>query len=169
MGPAVSQSHALIALGNSIRHALVDAEDHARVAGFTWTLSRGGYARFLTDPRTRAAQGLPMEVLLHRFVLGFPSTAIDHINGDRLDNRRCNLRPCTAAQNNFNVAAPNAGSASPFRGVGWRADVGKWRARIIVDGKQHCLGFHGRIEEAIAARVAGEAEHFGAFAPRRTA
>jgi hypothetical protein len=88
---------------------------------------------------------------------------VDHRNGDGLDNRRCNLRLCTRAQNCQSMKiAP--GKASLFRGVTWHAASNSWRARISLVGKRLHLGLFS--EERAAAKAYDDAakELHGEFA-----
>ena len=87
---------------------------------------------------------------------------IDHINGDRSDNRISNLRPATRAQNARNVK-PKPGTASGVTGVNYVKGKNRWKALVMVRGKVISLGQFKRIEDAIAARRAGEMEHFGEY------
>jgi hypothetical protein len=73
--------------------------------------------------------------------------ALDHINGEKQDNRIENLRECTASQNSFNQRVKKTNTTG-VKGVGWRPDKKKFRARIIVDGKELCLGHFKTLEEA---------------------
>lgn len=76
---------------------------------------------------------------LHQHIMGTPPAGmgIDHINGDKLDNRRCNLRFVKHQQNMWNVAARRDG-VSKYKGV--QPNTGKWKATIRVNGKQFYLG-----------------------------
>lgn len=101
---------------------------------------------------------------MHRVIAGTPKGRFtDHMNRDRLDNRRSNLRVATQAQNQFNRDAVH-GSRSKFKGVDFMPKKGKWRARIS-DGKDRSfLGlFQTELEAAAAYDVASVAAH-GAFA-----
>ena len=104
--------------------------------------------------------------LLHRlawlYVYGeWPKEQLDHINRIRTDNRICNLREATHTQNARNMSkASNNTSGHP--GVHWRSDRSKWWALIESDGQKHYLGCYNTIEEAIAARKAGELKYWGA-------
>lgn len=64
---------------------------------------------------------------------------IDHINGNGLDNRKCNLRICTNTQNQYN-ASIRKDNTSGFRGVCWNRGSNKWQAYMRVNGKQTSLG-----------------------------
>lgn len=93
----------------------------------------------------------------------WPVADIDHINGDRADNRWCNLREATRTQNNQNRRSI-AGRSSKYLGVSRVKSSGKWDVRIVVDGKQKCLGHYD--DEMEAAMVYDEAArtYHGAFA-----
>lgn len=74
------------------------------------------------------------------FVHGrWPPQQIDHINGVRDDNRLCNLRLATAAQNNFNRRGKTR-KTSEYKGVYWHSKAEKWTSSIQVKGKQIYLG-----------------------------
>lgn len=85
---------------------------------------------------------------------------IDHINGDRADNRWANLRLATRSQNNMN-ATLRSDNKSGFRGVSWRRDTQKWHARIKVEGKTILLGNFSDLNAAAAARLQAEEKYFG--------
>lgn len=81
----------------------------------------------------------------------WPAQQLDHINGNRADNRLDNLRECTVAENHQNKAKYRSNS-SGVTGVGWYRPAKKWRAHIVLAGKQIHLGLFETIEEAAAAR-----------------
>lgn len=89
----------------------------------------------------------------------WPKDQIDHINGNRADNRISNLREATRAQNGQN-RRPNKGSETGVVGVTWSRKYGKWIARIMSNKKAISLGSFISIEDAIAARKAAETEMF---------
>lgn len=86
---------------------------------------------------------------------------VDHINGDKSDNRWCNLRLATRSENVHN-APPAIVNHSGFRGVQWRPYNRKWIAKITVANRIYHLGTFISKDEAIAARLAAEAR-FGVF------
>ncbi len=92
-----------------------------------------------------------------------PGGEIDHINGDRTDNRWDNLRVATHAQNGHNVGL-RRNNTSGVKGVSWTASRGKWAATITMNGRLKHLGRFDNFEDAVAARRAAEAEYQGAFA-----
>lgn len=137
------------------RIAIVDDEDYDWLMEWRWLVNSWGYvARSIHRGQT----------LMHRLILNAPAgTDVDHINSNRLDNRRCNLRLASRAQNNRNRKSQD-GTFSKYKGVGWRKDVKKWRAQITVNYKNIHLGyFDTEIEAAKAYDVAAH-EHFADFA-----
>ena len=93
----------------------------------------------------------------------WPTHFLDHINGVRNDNRLCNLREATQAENVRNRGV-QSDSVSQVKGVRWDARWRKWQARITVSRKQKHLGYFNTIEDAAAAYAAGAAKYHGVFA-----
>lgn len=116
-------------------------------AGF---INEEGYVSVKLKGKDRAAHRLIFKMLS----LECPNE-IDHINGERSDNRLSNLRSVTLADNmkNKKIYANNSSGVS---GVGWYKKYSKWRARIHVDGKSILLGYYDNIETAIKARIEAE-------------
>lgn len=119
-------------------YALVDEEDYKRVMEYNWCLQGDGYA--YND-----------EVgLMHRFIMNPPDYLhIDHIYHNTLDNRKSQLRVCTAQQNNRNSRS-NVG-VSLYKGVGLRKNTGKWYSYIRSNSKRVFLGNFPTEEEAARA------------------
>lgn len=149
--------------------ALVDEADRELVEQYRWFVRRNkgklyvrGYARFGHDGRGPGTNP-PANVHLHRLILGVPTgVEVDHINGDGLDNRRCNLRPATRAQNVRNTR--NRANSSGYKGVSWDPINRKWRAKIGVDGFTRCLGRFEDPWEAALAYNAAALEAWGEYA-----
>lgn len=90
---------------------------------------------------------------IHRLITNCPDgKVVDHINRNTLDNRRVNLRVVSKSANMFNQ--------EETKGIDFRKDSGKWRARIFVDGKENLLGYFSTRAEAYEARVRAETEYF---------
>jgi hypothetical protein len=87
----------------------------------------------------------------------WPENEIDHINGDRLDNRIANLRSATSQENNRNRAI-GINNTSGAIGVYWNVSKSKWAAQIHINGKQKHIGHFKSKDEAIEARVKASAE-----------
>ena len=133
---------------------LIDLEYVDLVKKYKWSLANGGYVH---NPKVS---------YLHRFIMNPPENmVVDHINHNKLDNRKCNLRICTQHQNNMNSGKRK--NLSGVTGVHWCRTNNKWVAQIRINGKGHTLGYFNTIEEAIEARRQAEIEYFGEFAPDR--
>lgn len=73
---------------------------------------------------------------------------IDHINGNRSDNRISNLRLVSRSENLQNRHRPRKNSRSGVKGVAWDEQAGKWLAKIMVCGKRHYLGSFKTVKDA---------------------
>lgn len=82
---------------------------------------------------------------------------IDHINGNRDDNRIENLRPATCTEQRRNAAKPKTNSSGHI-GVSWHKHSKKWRAFIHDGGKQISVGYFNSIDDAVRARKLKEIE-----------
>jgi hypothetical protein len=138
--------------------ALIDEEDIEMVARYGKWHTNNGYVR---------KRGRGKWILLHRLIMGVHNDTydyknlVDHINGDRLDNRKCNLRICTMAQNGMN-RKPWKGANSMFKGVYRSGSF--WYASIRIQGKRIYLGTHKTQEEAAKAYREAAAVHHGKYA-----
>ena len=70
-----------------------------------------------------------------------PEDQIDHINGDKADNRIENLRSLTHQENLRAFHKPRVGVSSKYRGVSWHKRIGKWQVRVKIDGKENNEGY----------------------------
>jgi hypothetical protein len=134
------------------RETWVDEQDEALARSHKWTLHTGGYAV------TRViAGGQRTSLYLHRLILQAPDgLEVDHINGDPLDNRRCNLRLVTRGQNEQNKRKVRRDSKTGVKNVQWmRASGtrlhGRYQVRLWKDGKLIRIGYYRTLEEASAA------------------
>lgn len=104
-----------------------------------------GYIRISLDGRNYQAHRLAW---LHHYGV-WPSHEIDHINGDRADNRIANLRDVPRPTNMANKRAGRG--RSQYIGVNWHEAMGRFEACITRDGRRHRLGFFEIEEEAAIA------------------
>jgi hypothetical protein len=117
----------------------------------------------LTAPHSRGYRSGTVNhvsMLAHRVVYAlhngvWPEGDIDHINGDRSDNRPSNLRDVPRGENAKNMAM-NSRNTSGRTGVSWCAPNRKWRVGIRINGKQHWLGLFECFEDAVAVREQAE-------------
>jgi hypothetical protein len=118
------------------KFTIVDDDDFEWLNSFKWFYLSTGYAA--RNPRDNETS--TNTILMHRFILnlnGIPQA--DHISGDRLDNRRGNLRVVTPHENAFNRGR-NRNNRSGFKGVCWHVCANKWRAYINLNRRQIHLG-----------------------------
>lgn len=122
-----------------------------------WPRSRG-YIGICIDGKTFDAHRL---AVLYQ-TGAWPSDDIDHINGDKSDNRWQNLRPATRAQNHANKTVRKDNKLG-VKGV-YRNERGGYRASIQVKGKVIYLGSFATIEDAAKAYAERAAIEYGEFA-----
>lgn len=143
-------SHCLLPIHGG-QFALVDPDVFAWASAFRWYLLRGGYV-MRTIRKTRT-------VYLHRAVTEAPQgTHVDHINHDKLDNRRENLRVVSPSQNGENRRGANRNSKTGVRGVMFRH--GRYVAYVRAPhgrGSTH-IGRFATLAEAEAAAKRARAE-----------
>jgi hypothetical protein len=117
-----------------IIETLVDTEDLYKVKPFRWVWLCNGYVhlqKFDKGPQTK----------LHRLIMNTPKGLVaDHINHNKLDNMKSNLRNVTQAQNARNRRVSKNNKHSKFRGVCWDSKRNKWRAYSKLNGKIVGLG-----------------------------
>lgn len=133
----------------------VDPEDYDLLIQHKWSLAAGRYAR------TRIGN---KHFYMHRMIMN-PSDGeqVDHISRDSLDNRRANLRICTAAQNAMNRPV-RKGTRSGYKGVQRANTKTGWQAVICKGGKHFCLGTFETPEDAGRAYDRAAIELQGPFA-----
>lgn len=140
----------------------IDAEDLELAKGYCWHETEYGYLA-ARDP---VADKI---IFLHRLLVygddallndGF----VDHINRDKRDCRRKNLRSCSAIENSRNKSISSRNTSGRV-GVSFDKPTGKWRSYVSVKAKYISLGYYDSYEDAVRARIDGEQKYYGAFAP----
>lgn len=96
--------------------------------------------------------------VIWKLMTGDEPRQVDHINGNRADNRWCNLRDVAHRTNGKNQKKPST-NTSGVCGVGWHRGAGRWQARIRVDDRHIYLGLFDSMEEAVRVRKAAEREY----------
>lgn len=135
---------------------IFQVDDDFTYAGGYFEMTNTGHIRYW-NPRTNK------RILLHRLIMNAKQGQyIDHINGDRADNRKCNLRFASLAQNQFNRKL-GKDNTSGFKGVSMRGP-NRWEAGIKKNRKTTYLGIFKTPEEAHLAYVKAAHEMFGEFA-----
>lgn len=143
----------IIQLSNSNDVAIVDDEDFARLKDYNWQKSTNGYA--IRSVGTN-------KVYMHQEVLPTPAGIYaDHINSNRLDNRRSNLRAASHSQNGQRRKV-QVNNSTGYRGVS-QSPHG-WRAQIYINNKRISLGYYKDVAAAARAYDRGAVKYFGANA-----
>lgn len=127
---------AYITLSRSDKKAIIDKEDIDKVKDYLWRLSNYGYVRTSTS---RIAHGSIKSLSLHEAIMGKKEgLEIDHINRNPLDNRKCNLRFVTHAENSHNIrCVPNKNTGIKNIQL---TKYKKYRARYQYNGVVYNLG-----------------------------
>lgn len=135
---------------NEVARTIIDLDCVEAVKDYKWCFSNG----YAYNYQVRQ---------LHRFIMNPPEDmVVDHIDGNKLDNRRDNLRICTHQENDWNKALIST-NTSGVTGVVWDKNRNKWLARIEVNGKTINLGGFKEKEDAIQARRQAEIDYFGEY------
>jgi len=140
----------------------------------TWRVNRGARARAGNAAGWENGEGYlrtsvnRKRYLTHRLAWlvhygSWPQDFIDHINGDRSDNRLVNLREASRAENGRNRGA-NRNNTSGYKGVSWHKSSRRWVANVYGEAGNRHLGCFNTPEEAHAAYCAAAAELYGEFA-----
>lgn len=153
-------SHGVLHIGKS--EFLFDAEDLSLIESRSWYKDKDGYlvSCYYFNGRRRF-------VRFHRIVMkAKPGQCVDHINKNRADNRKCNLRCCKRAENDRNRST-YSNNTSGVPGVCFDKQRKKWVASISFNKKRILIGRFVSKEDAVRARLEKELELFKEFAPQR--
>lgn len=140
-----------VKLSNCDDFMLCDVEDWWKLSLFKWHKDKLGYAACRKTPRR-----------FHCFIIDNDNNemVIDHINRNRLDNRKENLR-IVSFQDNIRNSNKKSTNKSGFKGVWYDKQRNKWCAGISLNGKSIGLGRYNTIEDAYEARKNGEIKYWG--------
>ena len=160
-----SKSYRFIPLTQG-QNAVVDVADFEWLSQWNWAAHRRPDGKTFYAVRQVYKPNRKF-LYMHKVILGCASLG-DHINGDTLDNRRRNLRPCDHLGNSRNCKRSRR-NTSGFKGAIWvkdsrRTDGGRWSARIRFDGKLVFLGYFSSARDAGAAYNKAAKKYFGEFA-----
>ena len=136
------------------QYSIIDLESYHKIADVCWAFGSGGYAIGYVDGA---------HILMQRHLTN-PSEGqvVDHINGDKIDNRISNLRCVTPQQNSWNSRAKNY-AISERKGV-HMTNSGSFEVRLRINGKPTYIGRYPTLEEAIEVRNAAYRKYHGDFA-----
>ena len=132
------------------KYTIVDDENYGWLMQWKWCVSKKHRSWYAVRGTERG--GIQKTYQMHNFIMPPPKNKeIDHKNGDGLDNRKCNLRICTHAENIRNQRTRITKGTSIFKGVCFEKQTGSWKAQIGFNKKSINLGrYKSEIE---AARV----------------
>lgn len=140
----------------------VDDADVCLLTSYKWYAQWNGKTKSYYAVCSEKNNRKRVTIRMQRLITGAGNgELVDHINRDTLDNRRSNLRVCTASNNSMNRSVH--GSTCKFKGV-TISKSGRWRARITINGKTKCIGSFPTPEEAAKIYDKNAAELFGEFA-----
>lgn len=146
-----------------------------KTGNFSWKVSPGsgikigdlasslqkstGYIRISINNKRYSAHRLAFLYMTGKF----PEKDVDHVNGDKFDNRWENLRECNKSQNSANTFK-RCNNTSGYKGVYKYKDTNKWKSQIKVGNKYHHVGVFDTKEEAARAYNQAATRYFGEFA-----
>lgn len=131
----------------------VDDQDYEFLMQWRWRRAGAGYA----SRTSRKGQ-----IYMHRVLAGgIGGVEVDHKNGDKLDNRKYNLRLVSKVENQRGFRKSDPRNQSGVRGVNWHPATRKWVARLKAGDHYLNLGYFNTIEAAAEARNHAETKHWG--------
>lgn len=140
------------------QETIVDAETYEWASKLKWHAAHWKNGFYAT--RRKGNKGIG----LHREIMNPPEgLMVDHINGNTLDNRKCNLRICSNKENQRNQKL-TARNKSGYKGVSWHKCQDKWIARIRVNNKLIHLGYFIDLIEGAKAYDKAALFYYGSFA-----
>jgi hypothetical protein len=149
-------------LKNCDKFTLIDDEDFDLLNQFQWEITTNNYVRAKIDYINTKEK----RVYLHRFLMKPPiNKFVDHIDGNPLNNQKCNLRVCTARENVIN--SKRHGKYSKYKGVSYCSTEKRkkrWVAACEVNNKRITIGRYYTEKEAADAYNKKALELFGEFA-----
>ena len=135
------------------KYALVDDEDFEYLNQWKWHFAKGYAGRSVGDRKNKKY------VWMHRLINNTPDGfETDHINRNKSDNRKCNLRTVTKSLNGLN-RGKNKNNKSGHKGIYWENQTKKWRAGIGINGKRIKTKRFSNISDAVSARLTIEQEY----------
>lgn len=142
-----------LALANSFEECLIDSDDYLKVCEYNWRISEDGYVQTWKKGK---------RILLHQFITGW--FCPDHIDGNKLNNSKSNLRKSNYQLNAANRSKIIKPTSSKYKGVHFFKQTNQWMARIGFNGKRIHIGMFSHEKDAALAYNEKAIELFGEFA-----
>ena len=147
--------------------ALIDKEDFNLVKDYKWYYAKNGYASAKLYFGRKNGKNIQKGIYMHRIIMKpKDGVDIDHVNKNKLDNRRTNLRICNRSQNLANKFDLDK-NTSGYKGVfffRWGHRIKRWKAAIQTNNKQKHLGYFLTKEQAALAYNQAAKKYFREFA-----
>lgn len=139
-----------------------DLEDYDKIKDYCWRIEPKGYV--VCDSCEGTHSTLYFQRAIFSNLPDHTLIQIDHIKGKntRNDNRKSNLRVCTASQNCMNKGL-RTDNTSGVTGVYWYKPQNKWVVKICVNQKDIHIGYFDNFEDAVKARKEAEEKYFGEY------
>jgi len=145
------------------QYAIVDVEDFERLNQYSWHCTCYGYACRKVPKKFRKND--ERSSLMHKELCPVPGEmVVDHINRNKLDNRKANLRPATKQQNAWNGTFRRRTGKPRYGGIKWDKDLKKWRVRLDINGRAESFGCYADQVEAAEAYDRVAKQYRGEFA-----
>lgn len=145
---------------------MVDADDYEELSNHNWSKNHVGYAYRRVVTRVPTGEKAAYRLFMHRLINKTPAGLFtDHINHDRSDNRKANLRSVNKSQNSANRPKPKRKTpgSSKYKGVKYNKVACLWEARINYNGS-HKTTYHRTEDQAALDYNRLAVEKFGEFA-----
>lgn len=145
----------------------VDDKDYEYLSQWNWHFGANGYAVREQHYGMKDGKRVRKTILMHRELLNAPHKIdVDHINEDKLDNRRENIRLATRSQNRANISAVKRKEDLPI-GITFNPSPRSkqpYMARVCMNGKSYFLGNFYKLTDAVEAYTAKKRELYGEYA-----
>lgn len=133
-----------------------DLEDYDKIKDYRWSKGNGYIVCY------KVHNGKKYRVHMHRLIMGLDNEderVVDHINLQRNDNRKENLRICTRSQNQCNTRS----RGKYYKGVSYRKKEQTYRVVITINKHTYYIGDYKTLDDAIKARKEAEIVYHGEF------
>lgn len=163
----IYEDYAIVEIRNKqqeyIADCIIDIEDVERIKPFKWRLSKKAHEELRQSLVVTGNSTTNKTIAIYRLIMNAPDgIQVDHIDNDRLNNRKSNLRLCTNQENQINVPKQKNNS-SGFKGVWFDKSREKWVAEIRHNKIKVQLGRFSNYNEACWCRYIAESLIQGEF------